>query len=153
MKEHIRLRTLNCNYMWNPVQKEAKIPECFYKGDKSNQFLEKAFKRKDDRGAEDQRNLVVDFPHAEAGTSVVPERKIELLRSKPTVKWHCCSIFNSVSYEYGKLSGAGVLLLAVIVQFRDLIKSLNQEINNLITEEKEVQKRWLDQLCKATRLL
>ncbi|KAL6079417.1 hypothetical protein QOT17_001041 [Balamuthia mandrillaris] len=37
MKERLRLGTLNGNRLWKPalqaVQKEAKIPECFVKGD------------------------------------------------------------------------------------------------------------------------
>ncbi|KAL6077956.1 hypothetical protein QOT17_002000 [Balamuthia mandrillaris] len=48
IKEHLRLGTLNSNCSWKPalqaVQKEAKIPNCFVKGDKLNQFLEEMFK-------------------------------------------------------------------------------------------------------------
>ncbi|KAL6076192.1 hypothetical protein QOT17_003098 [Balamuthia mandrillaris] len=83
MKERLRLGTLNSNHSWKPalqvVQKEAKIPKCFVKADKSNEFSEEAFKlvvkkyghlntstvkippsqranqkEEDDRGAEDQ---------------------------------------------------------------------------------------------------
>ncbi|KAL6040866.1 hypothetical protein QOT17_025194 [Balamuthia mandrillaris] len=105
MKERLRLGTLNGNRSWKPalqaVQKEAKIPECFVKGDKLNQFLEEAFKlavekyghlntttvkipsprvnqkEEDDRGAEDQCNSVADSPRREEGTSVVPKGKID----------------------------------------------------------------------------
>ncbi|KAL6078662.1 hypothetical protein QOT17_001312 [Balamuthia mandrillaris] len=106
MKERLRLGTLNGNWSWKPalqaVQKEAKILECFVKGDKLNQFLEEAFKlavekyghlntttvkipsprvnqkEEDDRGAEDQCNSAVDSPRREEGTSVVPKGKIDL---------------------------------------------------------------------------
>ncbi|KAL6052601.1 hypothetical protein QOT17_018482 [Balamuthia mandrillaris] len=105
MKERLRLGTLNGNRLWKPalqaVQKEAKIPECFVKGDKLNQLLEEVFKlavekyghlntttvkipsprvnqkEEDDRGAEDQCNSVVDLPCREEGTSVVPKGKID----------------------------------------------------------------------------
>ncbi|KAL6078301.1 hypothetical protein QOT17_001481 [Balamuthia mandrillaris] len=105
MKERLRLGTLNGNRSWKPalqaVQKETKIPECFVKGDKLNQFLEEAFKfavekyghlntttvkipsprvnqkEEDDRGAEDQCNSVADSPRREEGTSVVPKGKID----------------------------------------------------------------------------
>ncbi|KAL6063748.1 hypothetical protein QOT17_011413 [Balamuthia mandrillaris] len=114
MKERLRLGTLNSNCSWKhalqAVQKKAKIPECFVKGDKKNQFLEKVFKlavekyeyqntttvkfpssqranqkEEDDKGAEDQCNSVVDSPR-----------------------------ISSVSCECGKLSKAGILSLAVI---------------------------------------
>ncbi|KAL6067144.1 hypothetical protein QOT17_009121 [Balamuthia mandrillaris] len=160
MKERLRLGTLN----------EAKIPECFVKGDKLNQFLEEAFKlavekyghlntttvkipsprvhqkEEDDRGAEDQCNSVADSPRREEGTSVVPKGKIdsdsvsadgvkERTNSQVALLFDCIS---RVSHECGKLSEAGVLSLAVIVRFRDLIESLDKEINNLMVE-KEVQ--------------
>ncbi|KAL6057123.1 hypothetical protein QOT17_015681 [Balamuthia mandrillaris] len=170
MKERLRLGTLNGNHSWKPalqaVQKEAKIPECFVKGDKLNQFLEEAFKlavekyghlntttvkipsprvnqkEEDDRGAEDQCNSAVDSPCREEGTSVVPKGKIQtqsvqtVLRSEPTVKWLLFDCISRVSCECGKLFEAGVLSLAVIVRFRDLIESLDKEINNLMVEEK-----------------
>ncbi|KAL6040459.1 hypothetical protein QOT17_025381 [Balamuthia mandrillaris] len=184
MKERLRLGTLNGN--------QAKIPECFVKGDKLNQFLEEAFKlavekyghlntttvkipsprvnqkEEDDRGAEDQCNSVADSPRREEGTSVVPKGKIdsdsvsadgvkERTNSQVALLFDCIS---RVSHECGKLSEAGVLSLAVIVRFRDLIESLDKEINNLMVE-KEVQivpkaallwvpngltRRWSDQL-------
>ncbi|KAL6043933.1 hypothetical protein QOT17_023599 [Balamuthia mandrillaris] len=167
MKERLRLGTLNNNRSWKPalqaVQKEAKIPECFVKGDKLNQFLEEAFKlavekyghlntttvkipspREDDRGAEDQCNSIVDSPCREEGTSVGPKGKIdsdsvsadgvkERTNSQVALLFDCIS---RVSCECGKLSEAGVLSLAVIVQFRDLIESLDKEINNLMVGEK-----------------
>ncbi|KAL6063528.1 hypothetical protein QOT17_011538 [Balamuthia mandrillaris] len=96
MKERLRQGTLNGNHLWKPtlqaMQKEAKIPECFVKGDKLNQFLEEAFKlavekyghlntttvkipsprvnqkEEDDRGTEDQCNSAVDSPYREEGT-------------------------------------------------------------------------------------
>ncbi|KAL6045023.1 hypothetical protein QOT17_023008 [Balamuthia mandrillaris] len=196
MKERLRLGTLNGNRSWKPalqaVQKETKIPECFVKGDKLNQFLEEAFKfavekyghlntttvkipsprvnqkEEDDRGAEDQCNSVADSPRREEGTSVVPKGKIdsdsvsaagvkERTNSQVALLFDCIS---RVSHECGKLSEAGVLSLAVIVRFRDLIESLDKEINNLMVE-KEVQivpkaallwvpngltRRWSDQL-------
>ncbi|KAL6053781.1 hypothetical protein QOT17_017805 [Balamuthia mandrillaris] len=171
MKERLRLGTLNGNRSWKPalqaVQKEAKIPECFVKGDKLNQFLEEAFKlavekyghlnittvkipsprvnqkEEDDRGAEDQCNSVADSPRREEGTSVVPKGKIdsdsvsaagvkERTNSQVALLFDCIS---RVSHECGKLSEAGVLSLAVIVRFRDLIESLDKEINNLMVEK------------------
>ncbi|KAL6062451.1 hypothetical protein QOT17_012238 [Balamuthia mandrillaris] len=92
MKERLRLVIHG-----SPLCKLCKkIPECFVKGDKLNQFLEEAFKLEmeryghlntitlkippsqdeDDRGAEDQCNSVVDSSHGEKGSSVVPKRKI-----------------------------------------------------------------------------
>ncbi|KAL6065112.1 hypothetical protein QOT17_010489 [Balamuthia mandrillaris] len=172
MKERLRLGTLNGNRSWKPalqaVQKEAKIPKCFVKGDKLNQFLEEAFKlavekyghlntttvkipsprvnqkEEDDRGAEDQCNSAVDSPCREEGTSVVPKGKIdsdsvsadgvkERTNSQVALLFDCIS---RVSHECGKLSEAGILSLAVIVRFRDLIESLDKEINNLMVGEK-----------------
>ncbi|KAL6063751.1 hypothetical protein QOT17_011416 [Balamuthia mandrillaris] len=171
MKERLRLGTLNGNRSWKPalqaVQKEAKIPEGFVKGDKLNQFLEEAFKlavekyghlntttvkipsprvnqkEEDDRGAEDQCNSVADSPRREEGTSVVPKGKIdsdsvsadgvkERTNSQVALLFDCIS---RVSHECGKLSEAGVLSLAVIIRFRDLIESLDKEINNLMVEK------------------
>ncbi|KAL6053544.1 IS5 family transposase [Balamuthia mandrillaris] len=136
--ERLRLGTLNGNRSWKlalqAVQKEAKIPECFVKGDKLNQFLEEAFKlavekyghlntttvkfppsqranqkEEDDRGAEDQCNLrKIDSDSVSADDAKVRTN------SQVALLFDCIS---SVSRE-------------------DLIESLDQEINNLMTEEK-----------------
>ncbi|KAL6045934.1 hypothetical protein QOT17_022494 [Balamuthia mandrillaris] len=123
MKERLRLGTLNGNRSWKPalqaVQKEAKIPECFVKGDKLNQFLEEVFK------------LVVEkYGHLNTTTVKIPSPRVNQKgggrqRGRGSVR---------VSHECGKLSKAGVLSLAVIVRFRDLIESLDKEINNLMVE-------------------
>ncbi|KAL6053213.1 hypothetical protein QOT17_018108 [Balamuthia mandrillaris] len=58
-----------------------------------------------------------------------------LLYSSSNKKFICSEDITKLYHECGKLSEAGVLSLAVIVRFRDLIESLDKEINNLMVEK------------------
>ncbi|KAL6064111.1 hypothetical protein QOT17_011176 [Balamuthia mandrillaris] len=110
MKERLRLGTLNSN--------QAKIPKCFVKKDKLNQFLEEVFKLVVEKYGH-LNTTIVKIPSPREGTSVVPKGKIDWDSvsansiKEQTVKWRCCLIVFAV----------------------ELIESLNKEINNHMGEK------------------
>ncbi|KAL6057285.1 hypothetical protein QOT17_015607 [Balamuthia mandrillaris] len=90
-------------------------------------------KEEDYRGAEDQSlSRGRDKYRPKGRTQSVADARMVLTNRQVALLFDCIS---RVSHECGKLSEAGVLSLAVIVRFRDLIESLDKEINNLMVEK------------------
>ncbi|KAL6056774.1 hypothetical protein QOT17_015881 [Balamuthia mandrillaris] len=86
MKAHLRLGTLNGNHSWKPalqaVQKEAKIPECFVKGDKLDQW-KKLTKKQEKKGGNNNNNnnkafklAVEKYGHLNTTTVKIPSPRV-----------------------------------------------------------------------------